>query len=114
MVGFALIGYGVYRVYETPQNFAPSVVAAASGILVNFIGATFLVIYRSTMEQAKDYVTILERINAVGMAIQILDSIEGADGALRNQVMAEIAKEMLGMYRMQPAALPRARSTRRA
>jgi hypothetical protein len=48
--GFIIIGYGVYRVYQSPENFRPSVVVTVSGILVEFIAATFLLIYKSTME----------------------------------------------------------------
>jgi hypothetical protein len=96
-IGFGLIGYGVFMVYQGPQNLTPSILAAVSGVLVNFIGASFLIVYRSTMEQAKEYVVILERINAVGMAVQILESIEDVD--LRKKVMAEVAKELLSMYR---------------
>ena len=98
-VGFALIGYGVVNVYADPQTFEASIVAAVSGILVNFIGATFLIIYRSTMEQAKDYVSILERINAVGMSVQILEQIDETDPNLKNQATADVAKQLLALYR---------------
>jgi len=50
------------------------------------------------MAQAKEYVTVLERINAVGMSIQILQSIEGAEPLLRNTARAELAKDLLRMY----------------
>jgi hypothetical protein len=36
-----------------------------------------MVIYRSTMLQAAKYMSILERINTVGMAVQILDTVDG-------------------------------------
>jgi len=39
------------------------------------IGVTFMVIYRSTMAQANQFMEVLERINTVGMAVQILDTI---------------------------------------
>lgn len=48
--------------------------AVISGIITEFIGATFLIIYRSTINQAIRYTESLERVNSVGMAIQILDS----------------------------------------
>jgi hypothetical protein len=98
-LGFLLIGYGVLKVFANPsQNFNASIVATASGILVNFIGASFLVVHRSTMSQAKDYVTILERINAVGMAVQILETIPDDEKNLRQQTTAALATEMLRMY----------------
>ena len=97
-IGFAFIGYGVIMVFADPQNFKASIVTAVSGILVNFIGATFLLIYRSTMEQAKDYVSVLERINAVGMSVQVLEQIDDNDPTLKNQATADIAKQLLELY----------------
>jgi hypothetical protein len=85
-------------VYRDPANFNASIVSAVSGIVVNFIGATFLVIYRSTMEQAKDYVAVLERINAVGMSVQILDKMDESDAKMRNQATSDIAKQLLLLY----------------
>ena len=98
IVGFVIVGYGVLRVYESPDNFKPSIVVTLSGVMVEFIAATFLLIYRSTMEQAKDYVNILERINAVGMSVQILDSIESDADGLRDKTRAQIARDLLSLY----------------
>jgi hypothetical protein len=98
VVGFTLVGFGIWHVYESPESFAASIVAAASGIVIQFIGATFLLIYKSTMAQARDYVTVLERINAVGMSIQILESIEGAEPQMRNEARAQLARDLLRMY----------------
>jgi len=97
-VGFAMVGIGIWRVYHDPQTFAAAIVASISGIVTQFIAATFLLIYRSTMAQAKEYVMVLERINAVGMSIQILQSIEGTEPQLRNSARAELAKDLLRMY----------------
>lgn len=96
-VGFVLIGWGVFEVFSA-HSIAPSIVAAVSGIVVEFIAATFLLIYRSTMEQAKDYVAMLERINAVGMSAQLLESIEDTDPKVRDKVRAELAASLLQMY----------------
>ncbi len=98
-VGFFLIGYGVFKVFANPAyNLKASMIATASGVLVNFIGASFLVVHRSTMSQAKEYVTILERINAVGMAVQILETIRDDDKNLKQHTTAAVATEMLRMY----------------
>jgi hypothetical protein len=96
-VGFVIIGWGVYKVFSS-QSIGPSVVAAVSGIVIEFIAATFLLIYRSTMEQAKDYVAMLERINAVGMSAQLLESIEDADPKVRDKARAELEGSLLQMY----------------
>jgi hypothetical protein len=50
------------------------------------------------MAQAKDYVTILERINAVGTSVQSLDTLDGASSNLKHQTIADIAKQLLFMY----------------
>jgi len=99
-VGFSLIFYGVVRVFDQPEALKPAIIAACSGILVNLIGATFLIIYRATMAQAREYVTILERINAVGMAVQIIEGIDPAAGDMRPKATAELARQLLSMYKV--------------
>ena len=98
LFGFFLIAYGVFKAYQTPDNFKPSIVATCSGILVNFIGATFLIIYKSTMVQAREYVTVLERINAIGMSVQILEKLDESETELREKTTAELSKELLTLY----------------
>jgi hypothetical protein len=99
-IGFALIGAGAYEAFQDKEKFKAAVLSAISGVLVSFIGGTFLVLYRATMAQAKDYVTILERINAVGMSVQILESLN--DEPLKQEALAEIAKSLLQMYSVTP------------
>lgn len=95
--GFAIIGYGVFQVYHSPEYFKPSIVVTVSGVIVEFIAATFLIIYKSTMDQARSYVTMLEKINAVGMSLQILDSLKAED---RDKYRVQIALELLSLYSM--------------
>jgi hypothetical protein len=95
-VGFCFVLMGVWLAYITPNNIKPPLVAAISGIITQFIGATFMVIYRSTMAQANDFMIVLERINSVGMAVQVLDSLrDGTD--LKDNTRAELAKLLLGL-----------------
>lgn len=98
LVGFGLIIFGVYKVFQNPTLINPAIIATVSGIIVNFIGGTFLLIYKSTMKQAKNYVDVLERINAVGMSIQILENISKDKLELKDDTTAEIAKELLKIY----------------
>jgi hypothetical protein len=98
LAGFTIIGYGIFKVYESPENFKASILVSCTGLLINFIGATFLVIYKATMQQAKEYVSVLERINAVGMSIQILEKIENDADGLKDKTSAEISKELLKLY----------------
>src|SRR5271155_2032424 len=51
-VGFALIGIGAYQAFKNPDHFKASVLSSISGVVVSFIGGTFLVLYKSTMAQA--------------------------------------------------------------
>jgi hypothetical protein len=113
VVGFVLIGLGVWKVYSDAAALKPAIVSACAGILVNAIAATFMLVYRSTMEQAKGYVAMLERINAVGMAVQILATIEDVDRSIRPQATAEIAKQLLTLYGGVPLQHGRGTHTRK-
>jgi hypothetical protein len=66
-------------------------------VITEFIGATFLFIYRSTIQQASSYSRTLERINSVGMAMQILDTMP--DGAkpddLKNKTKAALVELLI-------------------
>jgi hypothetical protein len=102
VAGFVIIGYGIIRAYEPNTSINASIIATASGLFIEFIGATFLVIYKSTMQQAKDYVNVLERINAVGMSVQIFESISKEEIKLQDQTKAEISKQLLALYSIKP------------
>lgn len=105
--GMALICVGVGRSIYAPNATTPAILAALAGVLVQMIGGTFLLVYRSTMAQAKDYVIVLERINAVGMSINILEGIESAT-ELRDTARVQLSSNLLGMYdpRMSTTATP--------
>ncbi len=94
--------YGLFQVSQTPDKLPVSIVASASGVLVSFIGGSFLLIYRSILAQSKDYVTVLERINAVGMAVQVIATIPEANAELKSQTKAELAKQLLSLYASSP------------
>ncbi len=98
LFGFVLIASGAILIYKNPQALNASVLSSISGILVTFLGGTLLFIYKSTMSQAKDYVSMLERINAVGMSLQIIDTLDGANKDMQNQAKADLAKELLKIY----------------
>lgn len=98
LVGFGLIIFGVYKVFANPDLIEPAILVTSSGVIVNFIGGTFLIIYRSTLNQARNYVEVLERINAVGMSIEILESINSENQDLKDKTTAEIAKDLLKIY----------------
>lgn len=97
-IGLVLIIYGSIKAFEKPDNLNPSIIVTISGAVVNFLGATLLVIHRYTMEQANQYVQVLERINAVGMSVQIMESIDKDELKLKEQTKAEISKRLLDLY----------------
>ena len=96
--GFGFVLYGVYQAFQSPEKLPVSIVASASGVIISFIGGSLLLIYRSILAQSKDYVTVLERINAVGMAVQVIASIPDSGSELKNQTTAELARQLLSLY----------------
>jgi hypothetical protein len=75
-LGFLLIIYGVALGYQNSQgNWVVAAIGGIAGVITEFIGATFLFVYKSSMQQADRYTEILERMNFVGMAMQMLDSV---------------------------------------
>lgn len=96
--GFALISYAIYKAVEAQGNITIAVVGSASGVLVSFIGGSFLVVYRSILTQSKEYVTVLERINAVGMAVQVLSGIPDENAELKHKTTALLAGDLIKLY----------------
>jgi len=94
IVGFSLIGTGVYSAFSG-SNLEASHLAAISGVLTEFIAATFLIIYRSTMKQANQYVDRLERINSVGMCIQVIETIPDNEPLKKNDARVELSQTIL-------------------
>jgi hypothetical protein len=98
IAGFVILGYGILKVYNGDANLSAGILTTITGLVIEFIGASFLLIYKSTMQQAKEYVTVLERINAVGMSVQILDTISKEESKLQDQTKADLAKKLLELY----------------
>jgi hypothetical protein len=96
--GFFVVVMGIFKSFEQPMALAISIVSSASGIIISFLGASFLLIYRSVAEQTRSYVSVLERINAVGMAVQVLTTVSDDGKELRNQATVTLAKQLLDLY----------------
>lgn len=103
LCGFAVICYGVSI---AKGDIHASLATSGAGIVTQFIGATFMVLYRSTMLQARHYVTLLERINNIGMAIQILDTMDDSPSGLKNKVRADIVNALATQSRIEIAPNP--------
>lgn len=97
--GFMLVCYGVFKSLDGKLEVA--ILIAAAGVVTQAIGATFMLIYRSTMEQASNYMGMLERINSVGMAMSIVDAI--STDAEKNAARVELVKQVLAVVTKQQA-----------
>ena len=106
IVGFCFVLFGIVRAFDSPDKLPVAIVASVSGLLINFIGGSFLLVYRSTLAQSTGYVAVLERINAVGMAVQVLESIPPESAELKSATTADIAKQLLRLYSAQPKGEP--------
>jgi hypothetical protein len=95
VVGFSFVMIGIELAVSHPETFRMSLVASGSGIITEFIGLSFMALYKNTVSQAAQYVDVLERINVVNMSMQILDTLPESEGQLRNTTRAEIAKLLL-------------------
>ena len=95
-LGFGLIGFGALMVIQGKVEAA--MVGSASGVLVEFIGASVLKLYMSIMSQARSNVRVLERINAVGMAVRILDGVDNTPNELKQRALVNVSRSLLAMY----------------
>lgn len=105
LAGFVLIAIGILLAYKPqPNSTLITTVSTASGIFTEFIGATFIFIYNSTIKQAINYSRSLEKINSVGMSIKILDSIsaESSTAEKLNQAKIDIAKLLIEQAQLKP------------
>jgi hypothetical protein len=112
--GFSFIVWGLYEAILHPENVKISLIASASGIITEFISVTFMVIYRSTMLQATQFVTVLERINTVGMAVQILDAMDTATTNLKDSTRVDLIRLLLASEKNVPLTAPPADKSKSA
>lgn len=94
LIGFGFVLWGVRISIDTGLRIG--VVSSASGIITQFIGLTFMLIYRATLSQATQFMAVLERINTVGMAVQILDGMKSEDHKLKDSTRADMIRLLLG------------------
>jgi membrane protein implicated in regulation of membrane protease activity len=96
IIGGAVLAY-ILAVNSSPSQ-VPSIVTSLSGVIVEFIAATFLIVYRSTMKQANEYVDILRRLNAIGTSIVLVDEMDDqakANPTYKDEIRARIASDIL-------------------
>jgi hypothetical protein len=107
--GFAFIMWGLNAAITNPDRVKVALIASVSGVITQFIGLTFMVIYRSTMLQATQFMSVLDRINNVGMAVQILDAMKDEAGDLKDNTRVDIIRLLLATPSARMSFTPRAR-----
>lgn len=79
ILGFSVTAWASYTGIQDPSKLHSAILAAISGGITQIIGATFLVIFRSTAQQALQFNRTLERMNSVGMAWYVLETMSEAN-----------------------------------
>ena len=79
IIGFLLITCILLLSILGGIDFKITEIGIIAGIITEFIGATFLFIYKSTINQALKYTRSLDEINKVGISIDIIQSIEASE-----------------------------------
>lgn len=108
-IGFAVIVVGsIVSIIGTPrsgENIASSIGVLSlpewiiiTGLITEFLAATILFIYKSTFSQTSRYFRELARLNIVGIAAQMVDTINDDDGSARNQAIKESAVALLQRF----------------
>lgn len=112
LVGFCFILWGLRAAVLNPDHVKVAVIASASGVITEFISLSFMIIYRSTMLQASRFMRILERINTVGMAVQILDSMKDSSSELKDLTRVDIIRLLLAKEGTQLSLKARSRRSK--
>jgi hypothetical protein len=102
IAGFAFVLWGLRIAVTNPGHVQVALIASASGVITQFIGLTFMLIYRSTMLQAAQFMSVLERINTVGMAVQILDAMDDSAEGLKDNTRVDIIRLLLAQTSEHP------------
>ena len=103
--GFFVMIYGTWHAFNEPDRLNVTIVSAAAGLVTEFIGATFMLLYRSTLRESSGFMKILERINLVGMAVQILDVIPETELKEKTAVRSEMVRILMESVHVKPELL---------
>jgi len=99
IIGFIFLTTAIFLTLQNPDFITPAIVAGIGGALTEFIGATFLVLYRSAVEHSTNFIKSLDKTSSVGVAMQILDNISAdKNEAIQEKIVAakiEVAKLLL-------------------
>jgi hypothetical protein len=75
LIGFGVLIAGLIQSTNSDRGPLRTYIPIAAGVIIQFIGATFLVLYKSMSQQTVNYTNLLARINTVGMALQIIETL---------------------------------------
>jgi hypothetical protein len=114
LAGFGFILWGLHAAVLNPEHVKVALIASSSGVITEFIGLTFMMIYRSTMLQATQFMSVLERINTVGMAVQILDAMGDESPDLKDLTRVDIIRLLLAPPSANVSFTPRSRKEDKA
>jgi len=97
VIGFAIIIWGIGLVLQYDAEIEVATIATLAGVVTEFIGATFLYMYKSTLRETSQHFETLEYMNSIGMAMQIIDTLpEGNETpSLKEKTKAEIATALI-------------------
>ncbi len=99
IMGFVFLTTAIFLTLQNPNFITPAIVAGVGGAVTEFIGATFLVLYRSALEHSTNFIKSLDKTSSVGVAMQILDNIStDKDETVREKIIdakIEVAKLLL-------------------
>jgi hypothetical protein len=70
-----------------------AILISVSGIILNFISSIILVIFKSLMEQTKNYLAILEKTSLIGVSWFLSEQI--TDREAREKLLSEVALKIL-------------------
>lgn len=86
---------------ETASSWTQPLSIITAGVLTEFLAATILIMFRSVFNQTELYFGSLERLNTVGMALQILDDLnddKGVEQQIKSTTKADLAKKLLEFH----------------
>jgi len=105
-IGFVVIVLGaVISIWNGNQNIQTATTDTAflsvpewiiiAGLITEFLAATILFIYKSTFAQTSNYFKELARLNVVGIAAQMIDTMDANDDTIKNEAIRDSAIALL-------------------
>jgi hypothetical protein len=79
-VGFLTILTGIYLLYtSTEPNVTVTIITGASGIILQFIGGAYFLMYKRSLEQVEFFFNQLMRVQDVMLAISLVEKVNNKE-----------------------------------